>query len=275
MIKLEKEKDFLICVDSDGTVMDTMILKHKNALGPSFIEVFNITNHKDEILNDWINLNCFSSKRGYNRFITLDLILEKIKGYGYEFEGAKEYHKWVCETNSLSIGSLDEMINNTINISCLRLVKKWAERCNEMITTLPEAKPFENARNIILKLKEADLIGVSTANEAALSKEWKSIGIYDSFKLVASQEYGTKEFVIKESLKKGYKKNNAIMIGDSFADIKAAQTAGIWVYPIIPGRENESWNLFYENVYPKLLNGKFTQEYQDKLLYDFEKSLRS
>lgn len=270
MIKLEKKNDFLICIDSDGTVMDTMILKHKYALGPSFIEVFNISNHKNEILNDWINLNCFSSKRGFNRFITLDIILGKVKEYGYEYAGFDEYHKWVEETLSLSIPSLEQRIEKIVNSNCLQLAKKWALLCNERISMLPNAAPFENAREIILKLRKADLLGVSTANKKALTKEWKSIGIYDYFNFVASQEYGTKEYVIKEALKNGYLKTNAIMIGDSFADIKAAKEAGIWVYPIIPGHENESWDEFYNIVYPRLISGNFDDNFQRELLNKFE-----
>ena len=37
MITFEKEKDYLICVDSDGTVMDSMVIKHTKALAPKLI----------------------------------------------------------------------------------------------------------------------------------------------------------------------------------------------------------------------------------------------
>ena len=38
----EKSKEFLVCVDSDGTVMDTMTIKHKNCFGPAFVEIFSV-----------------------------------------------------------------------------------------------------------------------------------------------------------------------------------------------------------------------------------------
>ena len=60
------------------------------------------------------------------------------------------------------------------------------------------------------------------------------------------------------------------MIGDSFADIKAAKEAGIWVYPIIPGHENESWDEFYNIVYPRLISGNFDDNFQRELLNKFE-----
>ena len=44
-------RDFLVCVDSDGTAMDTMTIKHVCCFGPAIIEVFNLEAYKDKILN--------------------------------------------------------------------------------------------------------------------------------------------------------------------------------------------------------------------------------
>lgn len=56
MIPFEKEKDYLICVDSDGTVMDSMVIKHTKALAPKLISVFGLENDKNQILKNGMSL---------------------------------------------------------------------------------------------------------------------------------------------------------------------------------------------------------------------------
>ena len=37
-----KEKDFLICIDSDGCAMDTMNSKHFNSFGPEYVKTYGL-----------------------------------------------------------------------------------------------------------------------------------------------------------------------------------------------------------------------------------------
>jgi len=64
MLDYKKEKEFLVCIDSDGTIMDTMTIKHVNCFGPEFINVFKITSHIEDILNEWNRANLYSLTRG-------------------------------------------------------------------------------------------------------------------------------------------------------------------------------------------------------------------
>ena len=45
-----KEKDFLICIDSDGCAMDTMNSKHFNSFGPEFVKSYDLEEYKEEAL---------------------------------------------------------------------------------------------------------------------------------------------------------------------------------------------------------------------------------
>lgn len=92
MITFEKEKDYLICVDSDGTVMDSMVIKHTKALAPKLISVFGLENDKNQILKKWYELNLYKETRGLNRFIALDSILAYAGSLDYSFEGYDIYH---------------------------------------------------------------------------------------------------------------------------------------------------------------------------------------
>ena len=71
MIDFEKSKDYLICVDSDGSVFDTQEEKHRNCFAPRWIEVFDLNEHYQEAMMIWLKTNLYSKARGINRFIAL------------------------------------------------------------------------------------------------------------------------------------------------------------------------------------------------------------
>lgn len=47
----ERKHDYLVCVDSDGCVMDTMNCKHFHCFGPCMVTEWGLEEWKDEILN--------------------------------------------------------------------------------------------------------------------------------------------------------------------------------------------------------------------------------
>ena len=75
----EKKHDYLVCVDSDGCVMDTMNCKHFHCFGPCMVTEWGLEEWKDEILDRWNVINLFSMTRGINRFKGLAMALGEIK----------------------------------------------------------------------------------------------------------------------------------------------------------------------------------------------------
>ena len=53
----ERKHDYLVCVDSDGCVMDTMNCKHFNCFGPCMVTEWGLEAWKDEILERWNVIN--------------------------------------------------------------------------------------------------------------------------------------------------------------------------------------------------------------------------
>ena len=47
--RMEKRKEFLVCIDSDGCVMDTMDLKHDKCLAPCMLMVWELGEYKIEL----------------------------------------------------------------------------------------------------------------------------------------------------------------------------------------------------------------------------------
>lgn len=64
------------------------------------------------------------------------------------------------------------------------------------------------------------------------------------------------------------------MIGDAPGDLEAAQSAQASFYPIIPGREEESWSRLLEKGLPEFFAGTYRGEFENQLKFDFLKILK-
>ena len=71
----------------------------------------------------------------------------------------------------------------------------------------------------------------------------------------------------------GYDKSRVLMIGDAPGDLRAAEKNGVFFYPILVKGEGESWSEFISEGLPRLTEGRFGGEYQDKKRYAFLKNL--
>ena len=87
-------------------------------------------------------------------------------------------------------------------------------------------------KEIISQIKdEVDLVGVSSANEGAVTEEWKGAGIYSLFRFVACQSVGKKDRIIQKALECGYEKDNTVRLGDALGDIEASKANGAQAAP--------------------------------------------
>ena len=274
MFKFNRTSEFLVCIDSDGTVMDSMTIKHKKCFGPLFLETFNILTHKNEILDYWNDVNLYKQTRGINRFQGLVKGLEYAKTFGYEFEGFEEFKNWVLKTKEFSERLLKEEIEKVSNNSCLKLALEWSKKVNLSIQALPIASPFKGVKEAIKYINESvDVIGVSSANREAVEEEWSKHNIKKYFKAIACQDSGSKKKIIHDALLLGYDRELTIMVGDALGDYKAAKENGIRFFPIIPQREEYSWKKLKDEGIKKLVNYQFDDDYQQQLIDEFFNSL--
>lgn len=258
---LKKEKEFLVCADSDGCVMDVMDAKHEKCFAPCFIESFDLNHRCTEAYETWLKINLFSKTRGINRFKACLLTL---KALNVEVEGLDVFEDFCNNSPELSNRAIEELLKTNDN-PCMRTVLQWSEDTNKEIKKLSEdGYPFENAYEALKEAsKVADIAAVSSANKMALEHEWEKHKFTGFVHGLLSQEEGSKAFCISALLEKGYDKEKVIMIGDAPGDIKAAEDNGVWCYPIIVGKEAESWKRFKDEVLPALIAGKLTKDKQD------------
>lgn len=270
-----KQKDFLICIDSDGCAIDTMDIKHIKCFGPCMVTEWNLEEWKEPIIERWNEVNLYTLTRGINRFKGLAVALIEINEKYITIEGLDEFVRWTEETKELSNESLEVEIEKTNNI-CLKKALEWSKSVNKSIDLLSDDEkcPFEGVKEaIILAKKVADIAIVSSANEKAVLDEWNKHGLLENVDIVLTQNIGSKSYCINKLIAKGYSRNNVLMVGDALGDLKAAEENEALYYPIMVRKEKESWIRFSKEALERFTSNSYYGEYQEKVIAEFKENL--
>lgn len=269
-----KNKDYLICIDSDGCAIDSMDIKHFRCFGPCMITEWNLEANQEAILKRWNQVNLYSMTRGINRFKGLAAALEEVDQKYRPIEDVETLVKWAEESDELSNAALERAIEETDSI-CLKKALNWSKAVNESITKLPkeDVRPFEHVREVIEKLHAAcDIAIVSSANYEAVKEEWTRFCLLEHVDVLLAQNAGSKKSCIERLLTYGYDQSHVMMAGDAPGDMEAAEANKVFYYPILVSREGESWENM-EHAVEKMKNGTFAGEYQDRLKKEFVDNL--
>ena len=100
-------KEYLICIDSDGCAMDTMNIKHIECFGPWMVRTWGLETWQEEILERWNEINLYSMTRGINRFKALALVLAEIDERMARIEGVNEFAECAQNAPELSKEALE------------------------------------------------------------------------------------------------------------------------------------------------------------------------
>lgn len=269
-----KTKDYLICIDSDGCVMDTMDVKHMRCFGPCLVYEWGLGEFRDEIVGLWRKVNLLSKERGVNRFSGLASVLSEIEDNYMKVEGLEEYLEWVRTADELSDQSLREAYEKNGNV-CFKKALEWSTMVNQSMVLVSDNKkqPFEGTEEALKLAREyADVVIVTAANGEEIKKEWESSDILQYVDLLMSQESGVKSECLKSLVEKGYERDHVIMIGDAPADLEAAEEAGVLFYPVLAYRERHSWRNFPQML-KRFTEGTYVGDYQDGKINMFKKNL--
>ena len=266
LVGFEKHKDFLVCVDSDGCAMDTMDVKHEKAFCPQLIRVFGLEQYADFITPYWMEVNLFSATRGVNRFKGMLMTFEALKEKGVEIPHLAEIAQWVNNARELSNPNLENEI--AAGNTALKPVLEWSLAVNKTIRELPQDdKPFKGVKEGLAAVHlVADTAVVSSANAGAIQSEWNRHGLAQYMNVMLGQEVGSKAACIHAMAEGRYDKDKVLMVGDALGDLDAAQKNGVLFYPILVGREDESWKRLAEEAIHKLLHGIYRGAYQEQLI---------
>lgn len=266
----ERKHDFLVCVDSDGCAMDTMNCKHFHCFGPCMVIEWGLDEWRPAILERWNDINLFQMTRGINRFKGLAMALNEIDAQYTKIPGVQTLARWVQETKALSNDALICAIESAEEGEgkvCLEKALSWSKAVNANIVQLPDDMkvPFQSARDGLAAAHGfADVAVVSSANRDAVEEEWSQHGLLEHTDILLAQDVGSKAHCIAKMLEFGYQKDHVLMVGDAPGDCDAAKTNGVWFYPILVNKEDESWQELQDVALSKLASGEFEAYQQEK-----------
>lgn len=274
------EREWFIGFDSDGCIFDSMELKHKECFIPNIIKYYNLQPVSKYARQAAEFVNLYSYWRGTNRFPALVKTLELLRDWpevrrrGAALPDWAPIQAFIQSASALGNPALKESVARTGD-PVLDQTLRWSEAVNRDIESMVKGlPPFPLVRETLVKLQgRADMMVVSATPAEALRREWEEHGIDRYVALIAGQELGKKEEQLGLTASGKYAPGHMLMVGDALGDLKAARSAGALFYPILPGKEDESWKRFHDDVCEEFLAGKYTSQSEAAHLAEFEKAL--
>ena len=272
----QPKHDFFIGIDSDGCVFDSMEIKHKECFAPMFVKHHNLQAVSKYAREVWDFVNLYSKTRGANRFPALTRALNlprdrpEVQARNVNAPSYPALDEWMERETKLGNATLAAEVEG--GNEGLALIKIWSDGVNEQVADIVHGvPPFPLLRQTLEKaLGQADMMVISQTPCDALEREWAEHDISKFVEIIAGQEMGTKTEHLKFAAVDNYAAEKILMIGDAPGDHKAAKANGVLFFPILPGREEDSWERLHGEALDRFFAGTFAGEYEEKLFAEFD-----
>ncbi|SVB05469.1 uncharacterized protein METZ01_LOCUS158323 [marine metagenome] len=271
--------EFFIGIDSDGCVFDSMEIKQKECFAPMFVKHNDLQAVSKYARQVWEFVNLYSKTRGANRFPALaralDLLRERaeVQARKVHVPSYPALDEWMARETKLGNATLAAEVER--GNDGLAQVKVWSDAVNTQIADIVHGvPPFPLVRECLDKaLARADLMVISQTPCDALEREWAEHELAKFVKVIAGQEIGTKTEHLQFATAGKYPADKVLMIGDAPGDHKAAKANGVLFYPVLPGREEASWELLHGEALERFFAGTYAGDYEAKLFAEFDACL--
>lgn len=275
----QPSKEFFIGIDSDGCIFDSMEIKHKECFVPMYIKHFHLQPVSKYAREVWDFVNLYSKSRGVNRFPalakSLNLLRERpqVKARGVQVPDTKALDEWLARETKLGNATLKKEVAG--GNQGLADVLQWSEAVNNAVADIVHGvPPFPLVRECLQKMQgRADAMCISQTPTDALEREWGEHGLRPFVKIIAGQEMGTKTEHIKFAAAGKYAPTKILMIGDAPGDYKAAKGNQASFFPIVPGKEEASWERLHKEALDRFFAGTYAGAYETELFREFDASL--
>jgi phosphoglycolate phosphatase-like HAD superfamily hydrolase len=275
MISFTPQHDYLVGIDSDGCVFDSMEIKHKECFIPNFINHYGLQGVSKFAREAAEFVNLYSKSRGINRFPALIEQLDwlrrrpEVKSRGVDVPRPHGLIEWVSRESKLGNPTLEKAIAETGHVDLKRALA-WSVAVNnaiaEMVRCVP---PFPFVRQSLERIAgRADMIVCSQTPCVALEAEWKEHDLARYVVAICGQEVASKKEALKTASQ--YGPDHTLMIGDAPGDYNAAIANNCLFFPINPGAEESSWRRLFEEGIARFFEGSFAGAYQQQLLDEFD-----
>lgn len=270
-----------VALDSDGCVVDTMAAKQHGFLQPFMVKTLGLEGDAERLYlacADYVNL--YSVTRGISRFKAILLNFEtynqhpEVLNAGLPLIPTDDLKAFVESGLPLGNPALKQWLAEHPS-PFLEKILAWSLAVNDAIVTSGATFPaYEGARKALQNLQGRSEAGiVSQSPEAVLREDWGRQGVLEYVQHIAGQELGLKVAQLTALTDGRYPREKVIMIGDAPGDLEAARAFGCRFFPILPGREEESWECFNNGVYEAFATGTYSAEAEAAFIEAFEKVL--
>lgn len=272
----QPKHDFFIGIDSDGCVFDSMEIKHKECFAPMFVKHHNLQAVSKYAREVWDFVNLYSKTRGANRFPALTRALNllrdrpEVQARNVNVPSYPALDEWMERETKLGNATLAAEVEG--GNEGLAHIKIWSDGVNEQVADIVHGvPPFPLLRQTLEKaLGQADMMVISQTPCDALEREWAEHDISKFVEIIAGQEMGTKTEHLKFAAVDNYAAEKILMIGDAPGDHKAAKANGVLFFPILPGREEDSWERLHGEALDRFFAGTYAGEYEVELFAEFD-----
>ena len=272
----QPKHDFFIGIDSDGCVFDSMEIKHKECFAPMFVKHHNLQAVSKYAREVWDFVNLYSKTRGANRFPALTRALNllrdrpEVQARNVNVPSYPALDEWMERETKLGNATLAAEVEG--GNEGLVHIKVWSDGVNEQVADIVHGvPPFPLLRQTLEKaLGQADMMVISQTPCDALEREWAEHDISKFVEIIAGQEMGAKTEHLKFAAVDNYAAEKILMIGDAPGDHKAAKANGVLFFPILPGREEDSWERLHGEALDRFFAGTYAGEYEEELFAEFD-----
>jgi len=274
----QERKEFLIAIDSDGCVFDTMEVKHKECFCPVTIRHYSLQAISKYAREAWEFVNLYSVHRGMNRFPALIKVMDllnhrpEVRRRNAVIPKLYELREWINGNPKLGNPELSEA---TIEQPALTDVLQWSESVNESVSKMVQGvPPFPFVHEALSKASPlADMVVASSTPVDALEREWGEHGLSNYVQVIAGQEMGSKSHQLSAISANHYESDHVLMIGDAFSDYRAAKSIDACFFPILPGDEESSWQRFVNEALRRFFRKEYKGSYQEELIDELRQRL--
>lgn len=270
--------EFFVGIDSDGCAMDAMDIKHQECFTPCSIKHWDLQPVSTLARETALFVNLGSTTRGLNRWLALKQLLDLLRDRAEVAERGVTIPEYPELAEFLSAPGYPLSDKGIAAYAAehpsdtLDRAMRWGDAVNASIADMVHGcGPFPGVREAMQAMDAAgiDQMTVSATPMHALEYEWNAHGIAQYMKVIAGQEMGSKAEHVQYAATGKYDAEKIMLIGDAPGDRDAAARAGCLFYPILAGREKQSWARYTDEALPKFLDGT----YQDSLVKEFSESL--
>jgi len=125
---------YFIGVDSDGTVFDSMEIKHKRVFQPLAVEIWGLESYQESFNEIAETINLYSVHRGVNRFqgliMAFERLVERIPKAAEALSGMTDLRAFVLSGDRLSAQALKDYQSGHRS-AFLDKVLSWTERSDQ------------------------------------------------------------------------------------------------------------------------------------------------